>query len=445
MDDNRHILSSLPLLLKHDFGRIGVLDHPEKVLPLLSEERFDLILLDMNYASGARDGEEGMYWLRKILQFDREALVVLMTAYGGVDLAVEGMKEGAADFVLKPWNPEKLISNLKNLLKLRKTESALDRFKTHLLQHTASGADGHPLYRLCSPPMKQLVATMVKVAPTGANILITGENGTGKELVAREIHRLSDRCNDIFVSADLGALSETLFESELFGHKKGSFTGAHEDRKGRFEIATGGTLFLDEIGNIALPLQAKLLSVLETRKVVPVGGFRPVDIDIRLISATNSRPDRMVAGGEFREDLFYRLNTIQLYIPPLRERVEDTEALCRHFLGLFSGKYRKKGLRLSGRAMQKLLRHSWPGNIRELKHTLERAVILAGGPVLGPGDFQFRPASQTISSDELNLQEVEKQTIARAVDVYQGNLSHAARKLGVTRATLYAKMKKYGI
>ncbi len=445
VDDNRHILSSLPLLLKHDFGQVKTLDNPEAMFELLNQETIHLILLDMNYASGARDGKEGLYWLRELRKMDREIPVVLMTAFGGVDLAVEGMREGADDFVLKPWNPEKLIANLKNILKLRQSKLELEKYKTLARDEMQQIVGEGVKYVFTSPLMHQVYETLSRIAPTDASVLISGENGTGKEIIAREIHQLSLRCDEIFVAVDMGSLPESLFESELFGHKKGSFTGAHQDKQGRFEVASGGSLFLDEIGNLSLLMQQKLLSVLENRKIYPVGSTRSAEVDIRLISATNADLNTMTQDGSFREDLLYRLNTISVHLPALREMPEDLEGLCQFFLEQYKQKYQKPNLQMSGRALLKLKRHSWPGNIRELKHTIERGVILASSDNLNPQDFQLRPSAVHSKDQELNLHEIEKHAIARAVEVYQGNLSHASRKLGITRATLYAKMKKYGI
>ncbi len=445
VDDNRHILESLNLLLKHDFSTVRVLSSPGDLVPKLEAGGIDLVLLDMNFTQGARDGSEGLHWLRKIREVDEEVLVVLMTAFGDLELAVRGMKEGAADFILKPWNPEKLIANLKTLLKLRNSEKKLSQLQTLIRVEREESAE-NPAFHLCqSAPMQRIYEAIAKLAPTDANVLITGENGTGKEIIARQVHWQSKRKDEVMVPVDLGSLPESLFESELFGHKKGSFTDAREDRKGRLELASGGTLFLDEIGNTPLPMQVKLLSVLERREVVPVGAIKAVPVDIRLISATNARMQEMIKNNRFREDLYYRINTITLHIPPLRERPGDIEGFCRFFLRGFSMKYRKPGLSLSDKALMKLKSYHWPGNVRELKHAIEKAVILTENLVLKPADFLFQAQFQAAPAELLNLQEMEKQTILKAIDLGKGNLTRVAKSLGITRATLYAKLKKYRI
>lgn len=445
VDDNPYILESLMLLLKHDFRQIMTLEHPEGVADLLQQEDFDLILLDMNFSSEAREGNEGLYWLNRILKADPQAKVVLITAYGGVELAVEGMKQGAADFILKPWNPEKLVFNLRNLVRMHRSEQKLARYQGQVQSDMGKKVDQENIFNCLSPGMRTLYHDIEKVAPTDANVLITGENGTGKELIARRIHQQSLRRSEIFVGVDVGSLSESLFESEMFGHLKGSFTGAHQDRQGRIAIAHGGTLFLDEIGNISPAQQARLLSVLEKKEVVPVGSSRAVKVDVRIISATNADIPQLIQQGSFRGDLFYRLNTIILHVPPLRERQEDIEGLGGFFLEQFRRKYHKPGLEFSARTLQKLKSHPWPGNIRELKHTIEKAVILSDHPVLRPEDLFLRQTTRPPLTAAQNLQEVERQAIAQSLERYQGNLSEVSRQLGITRATLYSKMKKYGL
>ncbi len=445
IDDNPHILESLGLLLKHDFRQVMMLEEPNKLLPLLAQQDFDLILLDMNFSSAARDGQEGLYWLGRIKQQAPQAKVVLVTAFGGVELAVQGMKQGAADFILKPWNPEKLVSTLRNLVRLRQSEKKLKQYQNHVQADMGKMVGSETLHICGSESMQSLFHTMGKVAPTDANILITGDNGTGKEMIARMLHSLSLRKSEIFAGVDVGSLSESIFESELFGHLKGSYTGAHQDKQGRIAIADGGTLFLDEIGNITPAMQARLLSVLEKREVIPVGGTRPVKVDVRIIAATNANIRQLVQHGAFREDLYYRLNTIVLRVPALRERPQDIEGLAQFFLEQNKRKYHQPGLVFSARAIQRLMAHHWPGNVRELKHTIEKAVIMCDNPVLRPEDLFLRAAPVATHSALLNLQEIEHQAIARSLECHQGNLSQASRQLGITRATLYAKMKKYGL
>jgi DNA-binding NtrC family response regulator len=445
LDDNHHILESLSMLLRHDFKKVVGSTSPEQIPDLLEGQGFDLVLLDMNFSRGASDGKEGLHWLKEIRARDPELKVVLMTAYGGVELAVKGMKEGAADFVLKPWNPEKLLTNLKTLLQLKASETKLARYESYARNNQMAGTDQPGMYECQSLAMQRIKEVIGRVGPTEANVLITGENGTGKELVARELHRLSHRSQELFVSADLGAITESLFESELFGHMKGSFTGAVSDRKGRFELASGGTLFLDEIGNVSLAMQSRLLSALEKREVVPVGSNRPVPVDIRLVSATNADIVAMLGSREFREDLYYRLNTITIHIPPLRERPEDVEGMAKLFLKGFADKYRKAGMELSQRAVKKLCAYQWPGNVRELKHAVEKAVILSGRRLLGPDDFFFPPPGRLRRSRSLRLDVAEKEIIQAALDASNGNVSQAASHLGITRSTLYAKMKKHDI
>ncbi|MFO7977282.1 MAG: sigma-54 dependent transcriptional regulator [Bacteroidales bacterium] len=445
VDDNPHILESLGLLLKHDFRQVMTLENPDKVVPLVLQEDFDLILLDMNFSSAARDGQEGLFWLQRIIREAPQAKIVLITAFGGVELAVQGMKLGAADFILKPWNPEKLVTNLRNLVHLRQSEQKLSRYRSHIQSDMGKMVSSEAIHSCRSESMQSLFHNVGKVAPTDANILITGENGTGKELIARMLHNLSLRKAEIFAGVDVGSLSESIFESELFGHLKGSFTGAHQDKQGRIAIADGGTLFMDEIGNISPAMQARLLSVLEKKEVIPVGGTRPVKVDVRIIAATNANIVQMVQQGGFREDLYYRLNTIVLHVPALRERPEDIEGFGHFFLEQYKRKYHKPGLVFSTRALQRLKAHSWPGNVRELRHTIEKAVILCDDTVLRPEDLLLRTTTAVSQSPLLNLQEMERHAIVQSLEHHQGNLSHASRQLGITRATLYAKMKKYGL
>jgi two-component system response regulator HydG len=447
VDDNDDLLIALKLFLSRQFLKIDTLKNPNLILSALEKQSYDVILLDMNFRAGIASGNEGIFWLHKILEKDPQATVVFITAFGDVELAVKSMKEGAADFIMKSWEEQKILSTVLSAYRLRKTRmevSLLKKKQAHLAGELQKD------YSVCycrSAAMKEINELVQKIAGTDASVLILGENGTGKEVVAREIHRLSDRRNEIFVKVDLGALPETLFESELFGHTRGAFTDAKEDRDGRFMIASGGTLFLDEIGNLPLTLQGKLLSAIQNREVYPVGSSRPVTTDVRIISATNLPLQEMIGQKSFREDLYYRINAIQLEIPPLRSRPEDIPVLSQFFLRKYGDQYHKPGLRLNEKALSSLQGHDWPGNIRELEHTIEKAVILSENgnimPVhLFPGNI---PTKDARPGNPLNLEENEKLIIEKAVRGERGNISAAAKKLGINRSTLYQKMKKYGI
>ncbi len=446
VDDNTGILKSLNFVLKYEFADIVTIRNPNQIPSLIQAESFDVILLDMNFAAGISTGNEGIFWLRKILELDPEAVVVLITAYGDVELAVRAIKEGATDFILKPWDNEKLISTVQAACKLRKSKLEVKSLKTKQ-KYLKDDIDKHySMFTCTSETMQKVYATIEKVAKTDANIMILGENGTGKELIARDIHRRSNRAKEVFVSVDMGSLSDNLFESELFGHVKGAYTDAKEDRKGRFEIASGGSLFLDEIGNLSLSQQAKLLTVLQNRRIIPVGSNKQIPIDIRLISATNSPILQLVDDGNFREDLLFRINTIQIEIPPLREHVDDIPALADFFLAKYAKQYGKPALKISSKTIQKLKQHTWHGNIRELRHAIEKAVILTESDTLSPDDFLFETKNNAdIGFQSLNLEEVEKQTVNQALTKFKGNLSQAAKELGITRKTLYAKLEKYGL
>ena len=437
IDDNKGVLSALKLLLKNHFERIIALPSPVTVPSVLREENPDVVLLDMNFTDALNSGNEGLYWLREIKRMHPALPVVLFTAYGDIDLAVRGIKEGATDFVVKPWDNAKLIETLLNAC-----NQASKRGKKK--EERKSSA----MYWGASAPMRELRALVEKVAETDANVLITGENGTGKEMLAREIHGLSKRFRRDMVTVDMGAVTETLFESELFGHKKGAFTDAHADRPGKFEAAHEGTIFLDEIGNLPYHLQAKLLTVLQSRSVVRVGSNEPIPVDVRLICATNANLDERVAQGKFREDLLYRINTIHLEIPPLRERKEDIIPLAELFIERFAKQYDKGSLTLSEDAKQKLKEHPWYGNIRELEHAIEKAVIISDSGVLTDAHFHFPKKSLSPAAEESvveTLEDMELVMIRKAIDKHDGNLSAVASQLGITRQTLYNKMKKYGL
>lgn len=446
IDDDRDILFTVRVVLKKQFGSIQTETDPAKIIPMIMKVSFDVILLDMNFSTGATSGREGMKWLREILKAEPSAHVVMMTAYGDIDLAVKAMQEGASDFIVKPWDNQKLLATILNAFRLHQSEKEIHelRKKQELLHRDMDQAFSEII--CTSPRMKSVLDTVNKVAGTDANVLILGENGTGKELVARALHRASARAEEIFVSVDLGAIPETLFESELFGHIRGAYTDAHEDRSGRFEIASGGTLFLDEIGNLSLPLQAKLLSAIQNRVINRVGSSRETPIDIRLISATNMPLYKMVQEKSFREDLLYRINTVEIKIPPLRERQADIPLLAEHFTRMYARKYNKEGVRLQNEAQKKLVDYQWPGNIRELQHVIERAIILSDSNILKPADMLISRYTRSTSIPKgFRMQEVEKETIRQALEKHRYNISKTAEELGMARTTLYRKITKYDI
>lgn len=446
VDDNKSILSALEILLQDEFDEVKTIANPNQLPSLIESNEFDLVLLDMNFSAGVNTGNEGLYWLSRIREIRPEMEVVLFTAYGDVELAVKALKQGAADFVLKPWDNEKLKATLRNVYKLRESRKEIKNLKRK--ESALKSEINRENYFIIaqSPQMQEVLNTVRKVAKTDANVLITGDNGTGKELIARELHRLSKRADEILVSVDMGAISETLFESELFGHKKGAFTDAHEDRTGKIENANNGTLFLDEIGNLPVHLQPKLLSVLQNREVIPIGSNKPVPVDIRLICATNRNTDKMVAEGVFRQDLLYRINTIHIEIPPLRERKEDIRAVAEYFLKIYCNKYRKPEMFISNAGIQKLTSYQWPGNVRELQHAIEKAVILSDKKELTPDDFFFKPVMPGMNFDfEGTIEQMELKMINRVLKKNGVNLTAAAEQLGITRQTLYNKMKKYNL
>ncbi len=444
-DDNKGLLDALQILLQPHFEKICRIPATAVLMNVLKSNDIDVVLLDMNFTAGVNNGNEGLFWLKEIKKAHPHIEVIMITAYGDVELAVTALKEGAADFVLKPWDNEKLIATLKAAYRLRKSNVEISQLKSkeQLLKKDAN--KGMSLVTGESSVMKNLIQVVHKIAATDANVLITGENGTGKEMIAREIHRLSLRSQELFVTVDLSSISESLFESELFGHKRGSFTNAYEDKTGRFVLAEKGTLFLDEIGNIPVTLQSKLLTVLQTRTLVPVGSSSEIRMDIRLISATNKNLQHMISTGQFRQDLLYRMNTIQIHLPALRERIEDIEALAGYFLNIYSRKYGKEDLILSPEALSKLKNYSWPGNIRELQHAVEKAVILTDSNKLVSKDFFFG-AEESVSFSQLEtLEEMEKKMIISSLKKNNQNQSAAAIQLGITRQTLYNKIRKYGI
>ncbi len=436
VDDNKGVLSALKLLLKNHFENIIALPSPVTLLSAIRQENPDVVLLDMNFTDALNSGNEGLYWLHEIKKIHPSLPVVLFTAYADIDLAVRGIKEGATDFVVKPWDNTKLTETLLNAC------NRSDKGRKKKEERPSS-----TMYWGTSKAMLELRAIVEKVAETDANVLITGENGTGKEMLAREIHALSNRYRKDMVTVDMGAVTETLFESELFGHKKGAFTDAHADRPGKFEVAEGGTLFLDEIGNLPYRLQSKLLTVLQSRTVVRVGSNEPISVNIRLICATNGNLDEMVAQGKFREDLLYRINTIHVEIPPLRERKEDIIPLAELFVQRFAKQYDKGQMILSDTARRKLQMHPWYGNIRELEHAIEKAIIISEGGILTDAHFHFPKKSLSPEKESAieTLEDMELVMIRKAIDKCGGNLSAVAMQLGITRQTLYNKMKKHGL
>ena len=448
VDDDHDVLQAANLFLKQHVAKVDTEKNPRSIPNLIKNNSYDVVLLDMNFTEDVSSGKEGFYWLEQILEMDPSLAVVLITAYGDVEKAVKAIKMGATDFVMKPWQNEKLLATVHSALNLTQSRREVDVLKSQQKQLSAEIDQHYQDIIGQSPAMNKVFETIEKVAKTDANVLITGENGTGKELVARALHRRSDRSERVFISVDMGAIPENLFESELFGHKKGAFTDANEDRAGRFEVASGGTLFLDEIGNLPLQLQPKLLSAIETRKIMRVGSNKPIDIDIRLICATNEPIREMVQNQQFRQDLLYRINTIEIELPPLRERAEDISLLADHFLEEYVEKYGKDIQTLSEPALRKLEKYQWPGNVRELQHAVERAVIMTEHNVLQPEDFLLTSTSSDEASivfDDYNLEEVEKTVIRKALDKHDGNISKSADELGLTRSSLYRRMDKYDL
>jgi DNA-binding NtrC family response regulator len=443
VDDDADILTAARVVLRQQYESVETESNPQRLSTLLQQNRYDVILLDMNYAAGRLSGHEGLFWLNHILARNSHQQVIMITAYGDIQLAVDAMKHGAADFIVKPWENEKLEAAVESAYRrsVSKKENASGKGSAPAAAHI-------PETEIIgiSPAFKQVITMVDKVTRTDANVLLLGENGTGKELIAALIHQRSSRQAKAFVKVDAGALPATLFESELFGYKKGAFTDAREDRTGRMEAAHGGTLFLDEIGNIPIALQVKLLAALQNREITPLGSNRSIPIDVRLISATNLDLQQRVHSGQFREDLLYRLNTIVITLPPLRDRTEDIPMLADHFIKLYTAKYHKAEKSIAQDAIRNLQRYTWPGNIRELQHAIERAVILSEGTTLQKNDFILSSPAQVPGSNEpFNLDDVERKTIQAAIQKYNGNLSKVAKELGVGRTTLYRKMEKYGL
>lgn len=448
IDDDEDILLAASMLLKNHHAIVHTERYPQRIPVLLKNANYDVVLLDMNFTRDTTSGREGFYWLNRILEIEPSIVVILITAYGDVEMAVRAIKEGAMDFVLKPWQNEKMLATISAAMTLRQVRMEAEQLRSQQKQLNADLDQQFQEIIGTSPAMLEVYQIIKKVSLTDANILILGENGTGKELVARAIHRQSIRADKVFISVDMGAISETLFESELFGHVKGAFTDAKEDRAGRFEVASNGTLFLDEIANLPMPLQAKLLHVVQNREVIRVGSNKAKPIDIHLICATNLPIYKMVSENRFRQDLLYRINTVEIHLPALRERETDIPLLVEHFLEMYSQKYHKAKKSISKAALNKLQRYHWPGNVRELQHVIERAVIMSDSKVYQPFDFSLtaqETQEQGFYFDDLSLETVEKVVIQKAISKHDGNISRAARELGLTRAALYRRMEKYGI
>lgn len=448
VDDDEDVLLAAKMLLKKHAHQVTIEKNPNKIPFLLNNDSYDVILLDMNFSKDITSGKEGFYWLSQITEREPNAVVILITAFGDVEMAVRALKEGATDFVLKPWQNEKLLATISAAIKLKKSYNEVDKLKKAKKQLQDDSNQPFKDILGSSAAIKKVFNIIDKVAQTDANVLILGENGTGKELVARALHQKSLRKDNVFIGVDMGAITETLFESELFGHKKGSFTDAKEDRVGRFEVANTGSLFLDEIGNVSLPLQSKLLTVLQNRQITRIGTNKPMSVDIRLICATNMPIYDMVKDNDFRQDLLYRINTVELHLPPLRERQDDIQVLSDHFVEMYCKKYRKPVKTFSTNTIKRLQKYAWPGNVRELQHAIERAVIMSEGNTLSPEDFFFltsNPQADDINMENYNLESVEKSVIQRAINKHNGNISKAAKELGLTRASLYRRLEKHGL
>lgn len=447
VDDNLSVLKSLELFLKNKFETVTLLRNPNQIPSMMEQIDYDIVLLDMNFTSGVNTGNEGLFWLRRIIKSYPSIVVILITAYADIELAVTAIKDGATDFIVKPWDNEKLLATLQAGMQLRESRREVSKLRN---KQILIKEDIDKQFQMCmgkSEIIKSIYAKIAKVAKTDASVLITGENGTGKEIIAREIHNLSKRKDEVFITVDLGSISESLFEGEMFGHSRGAFTDAKESRIGRFENASGGTLFLDEIGNLSVSLQAKLLSALETRKITPLGSNKIIPLDIRLISATNKNLQEMIKSELFREDLLYRINTVQIELPSLRERPEDIVSLAEFFLKDFAVKYDKKSVRLNSSAIEALTNYYWPGNIRELKHTIEKAVILCDSEAIKPEDLALS-RSQYNNSDitfNISFEEAEKKIILSALTKHKWNISETSKELNIGRQTLYRKIRKYDL
>lgn len=446
VDDDGDQVKMLADVLRVEYEHVLTISTPERIREILRTRDVDVVIMESNYRSEIRNGNEGLYWLKEILAIDDAISVVILTTTGDTDLAVRAIKEGAIDFILKPWERNRLVTTVSTAMQLRFSRLEASTLKADNRQLKKVINNGREkIIQGASPTMINVMNIVRKVAATDANVLITGENGTGKELIAREIHRLSNRAAELMVTVDMGSIAESLIESELFGHVRGAFTDAREERKGKFETAHNGTLFLDEIGNLSLAAQSKLLNVLQNRQIVKVGSNRPVPVNIRLICATNCDIAGMVREGSFREDLLYRINTITIEVPPLRDRVDDIAVLARFFLKSFSERYNREGLKISLQALEKLANHDWPGNVRELQHAIEKAVIMSEGDTLRPSDFSFTHSAGRPLRTEMTLEEMEKRMISDSLRKHGNNISMVADRLGITRQTLYNKIAKYNL
>lgn len=445
VDDNEEILIALRLFLLNHFEIVDTQKNPNTIPEIIQRQSYDVIILDMNFSAGVNTGNEGIYWMKKILEYDPLTVILFITAYGDIEMAVNAIKEGATDFIQKPWDDEKLLVTILTAAKLRKSNLEIKKLRNKQIHLSENINKSFNMFVGNSQEMQKVFKTIAKVAGTEANILILGENGTGKELIAREIHKQSLRSGEVFVNVDMVSFNESIFESELFGHVKGAFTDAKEERAGRFEIASGGTLFLDEIGNLTLSMQSKILAALQNREIFRIGSNKPIPIDIRLISATNKPLTEMIAENSFREDLLYRINTIQILLPPLRNRIEDIPLLVNHFLVIYGEKYNKQELKVSKQGMDALVKYRFPGNVRELEHMIEKAVILCESGILKQEDLFFQQRiSQVSSKKSLDLEVNEKQLILEALEKHGNNYTKASIDLNISRKTLYNKINKYG-
>ena len=447
VDDHKQVLKALIQLLEPEFESITGISNPNQIISYINKEEYDVILLDMNFSAGVNTGNEGIYWLNRILKSDPLAAVVMITAYSDVNLAVRAIKEGATDFVVKPWDNNKLITSLQAAFKLRQSKIENKKLRDRQKQINKGIINQSDPLIGKSQTIENVLQVIKKVARTDANVLVIGENGTGKELIVKEIHNNSCRADEAFISVDIGTITETLFESEMFGHIKGAFTDAKEDKTGWFETASGCTLFLDEIGNLSLTMQSKLLTAIQNRVIYKVGSKTAIPFDIRLICATNKNLEEMVSNDLFREDLYYRINTIVIEIPPLRDRGEDIVLLAEHFLKEYAAKYEKFSLKFNSKTLDKLMKYNWPGNVRELRHTIEKAVILCESDILTPEDFIISHSSQQTSLQQKppTFAEIEKQALQSALNNNNGSVLKASKELDIARQTMYNKMQKYNL